>query len=93
MRFFMRAPIGIGRQTGKKSVDASRLFSNTSIAGLIWGASRDFETFGPVRDFSFVSAGGMSPVVLAWGLMVGLGKPAIHAPNEQGPPVVADGPC
>ena len=49
---FKQLPTGRGRQTGKKAVSATRCFPVTYIAGLTWGASRDFETLGPVRDFS-----------------------------------------
>ena len=47
-----RLPTGTRRQTGKNTGFATRLFHPTSIAGLTWGVSRDFETLGPVRDFS-----------------------------------------
>ena len=89
---FTHSPTGRRRQTGKNLVFATCCFDPTSIAGLTWGVSRDFETLGPVRDFwgRFHQKGG--PAIWPWRATPVVANTAISVRNEQGPLVVTNGP-
>ena len=66
--------------------------SRTSIAGRIGVSHAISNSWARSRLFA-LAGGGVSPAISGRPKTPTLANPAIRAPNEQGPPVVADGPC
>ena len=88
----MRSPTGKRRQTGKMPVAANKLFYSTCIVGLSWAVSRDYETLGPVRDFSGRFGQRVSPAISLRRITPTLATPCIREPKDQGSPAFTDGP-